>query len=86
MFTLVVTNSDMSTSNSLANQYDVERWKSLGRPSLSRALGSQKFPRGTKIWLMVYEFHPSPDSVIRLIATEQSTFPTSLHRKALGLP
>lgn len=84
MFALVVTNADMDVSHLYANQTDVARWEALGRPALSRELGSQGVPKGTKLWLMVYEFHPSADSKTRLVPTASSSVPSATHRAAIG--
>ena len=85
MFALVVTNADMSVSHLHANQQDVDRWDALGRPALSRELGAQRIARGTRLWMMVYEFHPSADSKTRLVPTSASTVSSAAHRGALGI-
>ncbi len=84
MFALVVTNSDMAVSHLYANQSDVDRWEALGRPALSRELGAQRLAPGSRLWLMVYEFHPSADSKTRLVPTSASSVTSASHRAALG--
>ena len=84
MFALVVTSSDMAVSHLYANQSDVDRWEALGRPALSRELGAQRLAPASRLWLMVYEFHPSADSKTRLVPTSASSITSASHRAALG--
>lgn len=84
MFALVATSSDMAVSHLYANQSDVDRWEALGRPALSRELGAQRLAPGARLWLMVYEFHPSADSKTRLVPTSASSVTSASHRAALG--
>lgn len=85
LFVFAVTDADMSVAPFSATQSDVDRWQAVGRPSLSSELGAQRVSKATKVWLMVYEFHPSADSKVRLLAAEDSATPLAKHLSGLGL-
>lgn len=80
----MVTPVDVSPASYSATQEDVARWKSTGSRILPGEVSEQRAPRGTRIYLLIYEFTSNRSRSGGIAATE-AALPLSRHLASLGL-
>jgi hypothetical protein len=85
LFCFLVTDQDPTPADYKATQMDIDRWRSSGRLVLSTSTANTKLRRGTKVWLLVYEFENTKAKGGNLVAPEQDGLSINSHFSYLGL-
>jgi hypothetical protein len=84
LFAILVTDEDVRPALFAASQSDLDRWKLSGLNYLSSVRGGLPVSRGTRIWLLVYEFKEGRSKGSGLVADRDGRFPFSMHARSLG--
>lgn len=85
LYAILVTDQDPAPANYKAEQMDIDRWKTSGRLYLSRQMSAASVRRGTRVWLLVYEFRQNKSKGGKLVAPDQEGLPFARHRAFLGI-